>query len=50
MTHSRKKIVDIITYRVYLRIIDGFRLAASGANCRLIEVEQWWQGADSPSV
>lgn len=40
------KIKEITTYETYLRIIAGCRLAAERTGRELIEVEEWWAGAD----
>jgi hypothetical protein len=50
LTHSKTTIGSIDSYVVYSKIIDGFREAARISGCRLIETEQWWQGAESPSL
>jgi hypothetical protein len=47
-THRVTRINQINDYAVYLGIIDGCRDLARELGCRLIEVEQFWQGADTP--
>ena len=49
-THHVTRIRDIRTYDGYERIITGCRRAAQALGCRLIEVEQLWEGADSDSL
>jgi hypothetical protein len=39
----------ITAYAMYLDMIDGCRDLARDLGCRLIEVEQFWQGADGPA-
>jgi hypothetical protein len=46
-THRVTRINQITEYAVYLDIIDGCRELARDLGCRLIEVEQFWQGADA---
>ena len=48
-THTHTRITDITTYAAYETIIEGCRLAAKQEKCLLIEVDQWWQGADWPA-
>ena len=48
-THRVVRINQITSYRQYLEIIDGCRDLARELGCRLIEVEQFWQGADGPA-
>jgi len=48
LTNSRTKIKDITSYEQYLTIIRGCRMAAAKEPaCLLIEVDQWWTGADA---
>ena len=49
-THVVHKIRDIEDYATYSTIIAGLRAIAKERGCLLIEVEQFWQGASSPSV
>jgi len=44
--HHFTRIRDIRTYDAYERIIAGCRRAAEELGCRLIELEQLWEGAD----
>lgn len=44
------KIKDITDYATYVRIIHGCTRAANELGCNLIEVEQLWQGAATPTV
>jgi hypothetical protein len=46
-THGVRRINQITTYTQYLEIIEGCRELARELGCRLIEVEQFWQGADN---
>jgi|SRR6267142_626950 len=46
-THHVTRIRDIRTYDGYERIIAGCRRASEVLGCRLIEIEQLWEGADS---
>jgi hypothetical protein len=48
-THHVTRIRDIQTYAAYERIIAGCRRATRELGCRLIEIEQLWEGADSPA-
>lgn len=41
-----ERIKDIVEYDCYERIIDGCRAAANELKCRLIEVEQLWEGTE----
>ncbi|MFQ5933919.1 MAG: hypothetical protein ACE5KI_04690 [Dehalococcoidia bacterium] len=43
-THTVSAIKQIVSYDIYQTIIDGCRLAAGKLGCRLIEVEQLWEG------
>lgn len=45
-THVVTKIKDIRDYPTYETVIAGCRLAAEKLNCRLIEVDQLWEGSD----
>lgn len=45
-THCVTQIKAITTYQTYLRIIAGCRAAAESTDRELIEVEEWWAGAD----
>jgi hypothetical protein len=45
-----QKIKDITDYATYVRIIRGCTRAAKDLGCNLIEVEQLWQGSDTPTV
>ncbi len=45
-THCVTQIKAITTYQTYLRIIAGCRAAAESTGRELIEVEEWWAGAD----
>jgi hypothetical protein len=47
-THCAQRIRDIRDYETYATIIDGCREAAGLLGCRLIEVEQLWEGAAPP--
>jgi hypothetical protein len=49
-THVVNRIRDIVDYPTYETIISGFRTAATERGCLLIEVDQFWEGADSPSA
>lgn len=49
-THVVHRIRDIGDYPTYTTIIAGFRAVAEELGCLLIEVEQLWEGADSPSA
>lgn len=44
-THAVQKIKDIRTYAQYARIVAACREAAALLGCRLIEIEQLWEGA-----
>ena len=44
-----RRIKDIATYPIYRTIIEGCRAAAKELKCDLIEVEQLWRGAATPS-
>jgi len=48
-THGVRRIKQITTYPQYLDIIDGCLELARELGCRLIEVEQFWQGAEKPA-
>lgn len=41
---------DIEDYPTYTTIISGFRAVAEELGCLLIEVDQFWKGANSPSA
>ena len=43
-THVVNRIKDITDYPTYMTIIEGCRLIAERRKCRLIEVEDLWQG------
>jgi hypothetical protein len=45
-----RRIKDIKDYSTYDRIIHGCRLAARDLRCLLIEVEQLWLGAETPTA
>jgi hypothetical protein len=45
-THCVNRIKDIVNYGLYLRIIEGYREAASVLGCHLLEVEQLWAGTE----
>ncbi len=47
-THCVKSIKDIQDYPCYLRIVAGCRLAARALDCKLIEIEQLWEGTATP--
>ena len=49
-THVVHRIRDIGDYPTYTTIIAGFRDVAEELGCLLIEVDQFWEGADSPSA
>jgi hypothetical protein len=46
-THCVTRIAGIDSYDIYRRIIKGLRLVARELGCRLIEVEQLWEGGDN---
>jgi hypothetical protein len=48
LIRSQTTISGIKTYAAYQKIIEGFRLAARLDKRLLIEVEQWWEGAETP--
>jgi len=43
-THTVSRIKEIASYEIYTEIINGCRLVAADRGCRLIEVEELWQG------
>lgn len=47
LTHSVIAIKDIDSYSKYIKVIDGCRLVAKELGCKLIEVEQLWQGTQT---
>jgi hypothetical protein len=47
-THVVRRIKLIVDYPTYETIIDGCREVAAKVPCRLIEVEQFWEGASAP--
>jgi hypothetical protein len=49
-THSVQRINQITDYAKYSTIIEGCRDLASELGCLLIEVEQFWAGADLPTT
>ena len=49
-THAVDRIRDIVDYPTYMKIISGFRTVAEELGCLLIEVDQFWEGANSPSA
>jgi hypothetical protein len=49
-THFVERINQIIDYAQYSTIIDSCRDLAAELDCLLIEVEQFWAGADAPVV
>lgn len=49
-THYVKTIKDIETYQQYEVILDGIKLIADKAKCRLIEVEKYWKGTEHKSM
>jgi hypothetical protein len=49
-THVVHRIRDIDDYPTYTTIISGFRAIAEELGCLLIEVDQFWEGANSPSA
>ena len=46
--HVVRQIKLITSYAIYETIIDGCRAVAEKERCRLIEVEQFWEGASAP--
>ena len=48
LTHSVTTIGGIATYPQYSTIIEGCRMAAGESSCALIEVEQFWEGSQTP--
>jgi hypothetical protein len=48
-THSVQRINQITDYDKYSTIIEGCRALAVELGCFLIELEQFWAGADSPA-
>jgi hypothetical protein len=49
-THCVQRINQIVEYATYSTIVGGCRDLASELGCDLIEVEQFWGGADAPSA
>jgi hypothetical protein len=49
-THAVDRIRKIEDYPTYTTIISGFRAIAEDIGCLLIEVDQFWEGANSPSA
>jgi hypothetical protein len=49
-THSVQRINQITEYPQYATIIEGCRALATEVGCLLIEVEQFWAGADAPAA
>jgi hypothetical protein len=49
-THKVDRIRNIQDYPTYATIISGFRAVAEELGCLLIEVDQFWEGANSPSA
>jgi hypothetical protein len=49
-THSVQRINQITDYVQYSTIIEGCRALAAELDCLLIEVEQFWAGADAPTA
>lgn len=49
-THVVDRIRNIEDYSTYTTIISGFRVVAEELGCLLIEVDQFWEGANSPSA
>lgn len=49
-THVVDRIRDIVDYPTYMKIILSFRVVAEELGCLLIEVDQFWEGANSPSA
>jgi hypothetical protein len=49
-THVVRRIKLIADYDIYEKIIEGCRDLAAKVPCRLIEVEQFWEGASAPPI
>ena len=47
-SHLVRRIKEITEYETYATIIQGCREVAEKVPCRLIEVEQFWEGASAP--